>query len=441
MRTLRAVVLTRVKRPSLVVSCLGLALLSTCTCDEAGPETSPPSPAPVPTPVATPAQEAPPVQRAAPSEDEARDQLRRIGVAVREGRAAANAERWDEAIAAFERAVAIDPARADVRCELGFVLYRAQQIDRAVVEIDRALRDRRAFARREALGACLYNRGRIAEDRREATAAATFYRASLAERPNDTVAARLTALPTAAGAAPELDALIEPGGPSADANPWLSYPECCGPYPDRETLRRAMARAWCEDDWLEGGPGTSRDEWFSPERCAAAAEVTEREQSFAGGTIVLSTWYKAFAAVPFVAFRAPTGWLLGGGYDLYEPIGAGTVREFFLWNAVEIPIPGGGHALRLETSASEWTMDYDADGEASGEGFEGQPEYHVFFVEDSDREAESAAGDPERYSLEHAGAPIVCEGDGWEEHVELGDDTITIGKVDGDVACAGDETD
>jgi hypothetical protein len=83
------------------------------------------------------------------------------------------------------------------RCNKGWSRLQAGEIEAARIDIDAALavlEHAEAGSGRRSFGACLYNRGRIAEANGELVDAAELYRRSLIVRPNDTVAARLGAL-------------------------------------------------------------------------------------------------------------------------------------------------------------------------------------------------------------------------------------------------------
>ncbi len=84
------------------------------------------------------------------------------------------------------------------RCELGFVLVRLGRSTEAVTPLDQeiaALGSPTDAAGGRRLAACLYNRGRAAEDLHDLDGARAAYRRSLALRPNPSVTARLAALP------------------------------------------------------------------------------------------------------------------------------------------------------------------------------------------------------------------------------------------------------
>ncbi|MCB9630026.1 MAG: hypothetical protein H6725_21845 [Sandaracinaceae bacterium] len=87
---------------------------------------------------------------------------------------------------------------ASARCNAGWARFRAGDVAGARGDVDAALSTlsaARDAAGLRSLGACLYNRGRIAEEERQLDAARGYYQRSLAARPNDTVQARLAGLP------------------------------------------------------------------------------------------------------------------------------------------------------------------------------------------------------------------------------------------------------
>ena len=86
---------------------------------------------------------------------------------------------------------------AGKRCNEGWSHFRAGELAAAKLEIDAALAVlERAEdpAGKRSLGACLYNRGRIAEQEGDLAGARELYQRSLAARPNDTVQERLDSL-------------------------------------------------------------------------------------------------------------------------------------------------------------------------------------------------------------------------------------------------------
>ena len=82
------------------------------------------------------------------------------------------------------------------RCNEGWSKFKADDLAGAELDIDAALTvlERGGESETKGLGACLYNRGRIAEEKGDESGARELYRRSLAIRPNETVQARLDAL-------------------------------------------------------------------------------------------------------------------------------------------------------------------------------------------------------------------------------------------------------
>jgi hypothetical protein len=107
-------------------------------------------------------------------------------------------------VTAFERALAVDPGDARLRCETGYAAYRAGNValaDEYIAEAQRALPDASATPAplRVPVAMCLYNAGLVHEARGRRDAARAAYAASIALRPNDTVQQHLDAV----GGAPQ----------------------------------------------------------------------------------------------------------------------------------------------------------------------------------------------------------------------------------------------
>jgi hypothetical protein len=123
----------------------------------------------------------------------------RLRAAVRSGREAFRAERFAEAAGHFDRALEIEGRSARLRCEAGFVHFRAQHLDVAERLIGQALaamppaESAPEPVRRE-LAMCLYNAGLVYEARARIEDARAAWTSSLALRPNATVEQRLAAL-------------------------------------------------------------------------------------------------------------------------------------------------------------------------------------------------------------------------------------------------------
>jgi tetratricopeptide (TPR) repeat protein len=90
-----------------------------------------------------------------------------------------------------------EAAAGGKRCAEGWSRFNAGELAVAKLDVEAALTVlERAVDERglRSFGACLYNRGRIAEEEGDPEAARSYYRRSLAARPNDTVQARLDSL-------------------------------------------------------------------------------------------------------------------------------------------------------------------------------------------------------------------------------------------------------
>jgi hypothetical protein len=121
-----------------------------------------------------------------------------------EGRKLARAKKYQEALAAFASAQAIDPTNARVLSEIGWAALQIGDLDRA----RRANLDAVRFAPdNDVKGASLYNLGRIAEQAGQNQEAARYYALSLEIRDNATVRKRLSDL---AGKGVEIEPAIEP---------------------------------------------------------------------------------------------------------------------------------------------------------------------------------------------------------------------------------------
>lgn len=99
-------------------------------------------------PQAASAPAAAPTQRVTPSLDESRVQAltarfdgdpRDADTAVEIANVYFDAERWDDAIAWYERALDIDPANADASTDLGVSYFYTNRIDRALAQFDHSL--------------------------------------------------------------------------------------------------------------------------------------------------------------------------------------------------------------------------------------------------------------------------------------------------------------
>jgi hypothetical protein len=183
-------------RFSFVVGALSLA---GCDCSDREASETPPAPAapaaPVvePPPAPTEPVEAP--RRASTLSDADRTA---VATAIREGRAAARESEWATALAAFERAVALDASNDDMRCEAAYVAFRAERVDdaeRLSAGLDRVMLGKKVLdARRVPMAMCLYNLGLIERARERSENARRLFARSLELRPNETVQSALAAI-------------------------------------------------------------------------------------------------------------------------------------------------------------------------------------------------------------------------------------------------------
>lgn len=137
--------------------------------------------------------------RAAEDPERAAELQAKLRERLRQGRDLVQAKKYEAGMAAFERALAIEPNDPRLLSEIGWAAFLAGDLERA----EQANRDSVRFATDPNIqGASLYNLGRVAEARDQPNVAARYYMRSLAVRANDTVTARLEKL-TDQGADPE----------------------------------------------------------------------------------------------------------------------------------------------------------------------------------------------------------------------------------------------
>lgn len=180
---------------------LALCASTTLACDRTQPASTQNTPAPQTAAAlaqTTPATTQPPqklaAKRAAPVVDEeaVRAQMKLVRDALREGRTLVQADKLKQGIAAFERALEVNPHDARVLSEVGWAAFKDQQLDRA---LDATRQSVALTLDPSVKGASLYNLGRIYEERGERDRAAQAYKQSLEVRPgNKIVKARLDAL-------------------------------------------------------------------------------------------------------------------------------------------------------------------------------------------------------------------------------------------------------
>lgn len=141
-----------------------------------------------------------PVTPAQPSKAVRRDFRGRM----QQGRALEKNGNWAEAMAEFEAALALWPNNTRALSELGWVAFKAGQLDRSIEASRASVLDE---TDPRVAGASLYNLGRALEAKQQAVRALSAYRESLARRPNQTV----------------LDRYLKLGG---RLDPWATAPAC-----------------------------------------------------------------------------------------------------------------------------------------------------------------------------------------------------------------------
>lgn len=175
-----------------------LLLLTACSSskDEAAPvPTGAPKPALAastkPTASAATAPSSANKKPAPPVDKLSKEDRARYRAALAEGRTQHKKGDYKAAMAAFEKALAIDPDDPRALAELGWAAFFAKDLETAEAKTQAALqRTRDANGR----GSVLYNLGRIAEERGKKDEAVALYQRSLRERPNTTVRDRLAKL-------------------------------------------------------------------------------------------------------------------------------------------------------------------------------------------------------------------------------------------------------
>jgi hypothetical protein len=296
-----------------------------------------------------------PLQRPkAQSKAEVREAATAFRKALREGRELSEQKQLPQAMEAFERAVAANGQDPRAHCELGWVAFQADDLDRATASLDASLA---ILARMEARGlkdpeksvyaGCLYNRGRVAEARSDVTLAAKLYRDSLALRPNATVQGRLDGLGAAAAQPAATAQAIEPEPPR---DCWVGDCEVVSAA-TLEDLERELARRHCAftgaAECAAGGEGITIDGGAGGLSSAAVV----RTESYT------DSWGQELRA--WVALRTASGWHSPGQVAYTSASGVGgtscelTVEAFRFVQAIE----GGASEVWVEVTQERTDSD------------------------------------------------------------------------------------
>jgi hypothetical protein len=185
----------------------------------AGCKKSPPAPSVVADAASPPAaKEEKPIQK--PRALNA-DEKKQLAAALKEGRGAMKKSDHPKAIAAFERALTIQPDDPASLSELGWALFSDGKLDRAAEVTHRAISASATLPGNQLMAASCYNLGRIDEARGLKQDAISEYVQSLKLRPTRTVREQLAKLDPAAAAE------ADPVKPVATNGPFPSLAALC----------------------------------------------------------------------------------------------------------------------------------------------------------------------------------------------------------------------
>jgi tetratricopeptide (TPR) repeat protein len=264
-------------------------------------------------------------QPAPPTPEQLRAAIKARNGHIAQGRKLATEKKFEEAIAAFEEAVKLDPYDARALSELGWVAFQANKLERA----DEATRTSLKFTYDPKVrGATLYNLGRIHEARAQLPEAAAAYAQSLALRDNATVTKRLADL-TAKGITPPVVAPQQCGFKRHDA----ATPEgiCAAMVTNPE-------RNLCED----GGVQTWKLDHPRITEAASFAIYNDEE---------MTSYY-------YLAIKLDGVWQSDQIGYAYNPGAFGVSEEFEIKTLELRPLlPGGQLALYIETRHDHYDSD------------------------------------------------------------------------------------
>jgi hypothetical protein len=249
-------------RRGTLLSALGI-VVSLAGCDSVRQlfdETPPPPSSTTVATTAPPPTSAPPATSApAAAPPTSPEDRARLTQAIREARAAAAAHRLDDALAAFQRALTIEPRNPRVLCESGLVAHEAGNDALAASEMDAALDILGADdgspsePLRVPIAQCLYNRGLVHEAQHQPDDARRRYTRSLALRPNATVQRHLDALPAEGSTTSDAPAAMTSVGHTAGGVPITTYGRSMRVLStDVDDLESAFEVAYEGSGW--GGP-------------------------------------------------------------------------------------------------------------------------------------------------------------------------------------------
>ena len=226
-----------------------LFLLAACSSnkEEAAPvATSAPPPsitAPAKTATAAPTS----AKKPAGADKLSKEDRARFRAAMNEGRTLHRKSDYKGAMAAFEKALALDPDDPRALSELGWAAFFAKDLTLAEAKTKEALKRTRDADLR---GSVLYNLGRIAEEQGKKPDASAFYQRSLRERSNATVRERLAKLDPAAAH------VFEMLNPRPLAGPYKTLDAFCAANTTRDGVAVKCAPLAPIPETYEGPKGT-----------------------------------------------------------------------------------------------------------------------------------------------------------------------------------------
>lgn len=313
-----------------------LVLALGCTAPAPAPAPVDIAPAPTTAVVVPPAPPAP--VKKTPTDTLDKEARARYRAALVEGRELHHKGDYRAAIAAFERALAIDPDDPRALAELGWAAFFVPDLDLAEAKTKAAL-ERTVEAKGK--GAALYNLGRIAEQRGETADAIAFYQQSLRERPNGTVRDRLARLDAAAAAAH--DVLT----PVALRGPFQTLKEFCAGHTtfDGETIPCDPDAAFPSEVY-EGPTAIPKGE----------GPILEARVIWAPGTTMPSTEAEVLV---MLAIRTDKGWFVSPPVaDVYNP-GAFGIHASMTAKSLELAdlVTGGAPELSYRFVSSRYDSD------------------------------------------------------------------------------------
>lgn len=372
--------------PGLLVLALG------CT---APPDAQAPAPPPAPAaPASAPAAPPPAADKPPVPKDTLDKQARaRYRAALADGRALHRKGDYPAAIAAFERALAVDPDDPRALAELGWAAFFARDLDLADAKTRAALA-RSADARGK--GAALYNLGRIAEERGDKDQAIAHYKHSLQERPNDTVRDRLAALDPAAVVAYDVFTPVPLAGPFATLKAF-----CAGHKTIDGDTHPCDPDAPLSADVYDGPTAIARGQ----------APILEARILWAPGAPGLSLEAEVLI---HLAIRTDQGWFVSQPVvDIYNP-GAFGIHASLKATALELAdlVAGGAPELRYrftldhydsDMGINEYEQDIDTSLVLCGIGASGKPSCTGAILLESMSERDVLFPDQDEPGMKHDG--------------------------------------